>query len=228
MRRATWAFLFAVLAACNGTGPGRALDEDDGGGGPPPPSAFELVRPKQDGFGQVGTVAEYMPQPFVVRVMHNGSPVAGIVVTWVTNTPAARVEPAALTTDLQGYSSAYFLAGTTAGSQGAQAVLDEQELVFIVTANGADPASMEAVAGPDSARVGHWLIFRVAVFDIYGNRVTDVPVMWTLASGDITTFAPEGTSAAILFSQTPGPVVVTAALPGRPDIPSITFQGRSF
>ena len=77
------------------------------------PITLEIVA----GDGQVGGVAEVLPEPLIVRVLDQaGNPVAGVTVAW-TAQGGGSVDPDTVVTDSQGIAAVSRLLGPTAGDQ---------------------------------------------------------------------------------------------------------------
>lgn len=235
MRFALLAILFAV-SACAGTEPGPPDDDDNGGGGEPLPPVFDLVRPKNDGSDQEGTVDKTLLQPFVIRVMFNGNPMPGVFVDWAAITPGASMSPATSQTDAYGYTSSYFRPNHTVGVQYGKVVLGEQEELFWITAGPGSPNTIVAVPSVDSAPVDGFLIKRVMVTDQFGNGVPDVPVTWThsVNGGPLELWESQSLTAgngaayfAIWFGTSPATVTLTATSPSI-GVPPINIEVKSY
>lgn len=221
--------LLVLLAACQGNEP-RPVDDYDPGN--PPPTSLELVRPKNDGSGQSGTVGKPMFLPLRVRVMSRGNPIPGIIVTWVPAAPASAVNPEETRSDPYGYASTSFTPSTLAGVQGAKAVLGNQEELFVVYAVADGPNQLVSVRGDgDSAQVA--LSLHLKVLDQYGNGVPDVLVGWTIQGDATIPYEPDPSDnlgrvgIVVEFGPTRGPAVVTASVPGT-SISPITFNVKSY
>ncbi len=92
------------------------------GGVTPPPDAATTIE-MAAGNGQTGTVGQALPNPLVALVTDdNGSPVAGVSVSWAAQSGGS-VSPSTATTGSDGRASVTRVLGPTAGAQTATATV---------------------------------------------------------------------------------------------------------
>jgi hypothetical protein len=226
--------LLLGLSACGGTDPAPPDDDDDGGGNPLPPT-YELVRPKNDGSNQEGEVGKSMPLPFVVRIMDEGSPVAGISVNWTGITQGSTMDPAVSQSDAYGYTSSTYRAAQTIGRQSAKVTLGTAVEFYAVEIVAGPPVGMTVISTVDSVQVNSLMILRVKVVDVYGNGVENFPTAWAMTGGPVDEFIPGDSTEAggissfiIFFGPAPTSADVTVSLPTMVDIPPIVVHVKSY
>ncbi len=145
------------------------------------------------GSGQNGTVMSILPQPVKVRVLgENDSPAIGYSVQFHTNEKAGRVSASTffanadsvvmVQTDEQGYASAYWQLGRTAGKQrlfvSAGSLVGSPQTIS-AQASPASPALLLKISGDEQQGTVNTSLqnpFHVRVMDNYGNANPGVPV----------------------------------------------------
>jgi hypothetical protein len=177
-------FAFITIAAAGCSGENLLLPE--------PPGGENVVLSKAGGDGQVGTVGEQLQDPLVVLVMTTRDlPVRGRKVAFEFTTEAGHVTPDTAVTNDNGHAIARWELGTSTGLYSVRAKMADVE--------GESPTaefSAEARAGvPDTlspqspvsqpGRMGQVVSSPpvVRVVDRFGNPVPDVPVAWTVLTG---------------------------------------------
>jgi hypothetical protein len=144
------------------------------------PSQVEAI----SGIQQVGTVAQQLPQPLVVRVrdrLNHG--IAGLTVSFSVSANGGSVSPAAALTDAQGQASAVWTLGTRAGTYEVVASISgaQQTVTFTARANPGPAAILSKLAGDNQYGFhGSKLDTMIAVLvrDQYGNPVKGHPVLF--------------------------------------------------
>ena len=158
--------------------------------------------------------------PAKVRVTLNGTPVAGLAVTW---TPAARsgtVSAATSATDSTGYAVTTWIVGDSVGTQTLTASITGASINLVAEATAGPATTLTKVTADSSAVVaGASLLLTVRTTDKFGNRVSGVPVAWSSSSGALsvtsTTTGPTGQAeVAFTTEATPGLATVTASVVG--------------
>lgn len=146
------------------------------------------------GSGQSASVGDTLAEPYRARVLDtHGNPVGGIEVRWAVTEGAGSMDrPYSITSsdsaDL-GVAIAYHVMGDEPGPQAARASLDSvtgAEAQFSATATAGSPASMSPASGEGQIGLPGASLpepFAVDVVDAGGNPVSDVPVLWSIASG---------------------------------------------
>ncbi|CAN5769442.1 hypothetical protein BH24GEM1_BH24GEM1_17790 [soil metagenome] len=163
------------------------------------------------GNGQTGTVGQELPQPLVVGVASNGTPIAGHKVAFVVaGDPAAgRLDPDTAVTGSDGRAVARWVLGSEPGSHEVEARLVVSEpapppsAIFEASAVAGEPDTVRAVSPlSQPGRMGQATREdpTVVVLDRFGNPVSGARVIWTVTAGggsagsDQTLTGPDGTA----------------------------------
>ena len=181
---------------------------------------------------QIGVVGAALTQPLRVSVRSDGTPSAGVAVTWAVS--GGSIAPASSVTDATGIASATWTLGQFAGAVQAWVkipVSPDPVGFFTATALPGPATVIAKVAGDgqtlavDHARFSSLIAL---VTDQYGNEVQGAAVAWTVESGPVTfvtvdraTDAAGQSAAALAPNGTVGAAVVRAALFGGAE--SVTF-----
>ncbi len=151
---------------------------------PGPAEALTVV----SGDGQAGKAGEPLATPLVVEVSDAyGNPVAGMAVTWSTESSGGQIDPDSGTTDANGRAEASWRLGTRRGEQHVTASAGQSaSTVFTAVAAPGPAAGVSAASGDGQIgiagkRLGEPLVVRVT--DAYGNGVPGVTVQWDVAAG---------------------------------------------
>lgn len=180
------------------------------------------------GNGQTGTVGQELPEPLIVGVESNGTPVEGHKVAFVvTGDPAAgRFEPDTAVSGADGRAVARWVLGSRPGPH-------EVEARLVVTEPAPPSAVFEAsaIAGaPDTVRAASPLSQpgrlgqptreapAVSVVDSFGNPVGGVDVEWDVTAGGGSTSSERTASGAdgrATVTWTLGPIVGVQKLVAR-------------
>ncbi|HSR91867.1 MAG TPA: hypothetical protein VLK88_11220 [Gemmatimonadales bacterium] len=182
--------------------------------------------------GQIGVVGATLTQPLRVTVRSDGTPSAGVAVTWVVS--GGTITPASSITDDAGIATATWTLGHIAGvGQAWVKIPVSLDPVGFFTATALPgPAAVIAKVGGDAQTVpanrATFSSLIALVTDQYDNRVQGAAVTWSVESGPVTFVTmgsatdAGGRSAAMLAPNgTVGGAVVRAALPGG--TPAVTF-----
>lgn len=223
--------LLLLLGACKAGGDAvRPPDTDpDTTGGLFPGATLEHT--KDDGDFQSVVVGTQAGLPLKIRVMRGQTPLAGIFVAWNAEKPGASVSPDTSKTDQYGYATTFYTASTVAGFESITARIPEDTEFFLVQSLGGPPALL--VKSPhfdstpaDGIGVGG------SVLDPYGNPVDDVPITWSVLSGDgqVEPIYPATTGggafqAVVRFGPPPATVVVSASANG---LSSVEFTVKRY
>ena len=146
------------------------------------------------GNGQTGTVGQELPEPLVVGVQSNGTPIAGHKVAFVVaGDPAAgRLDPDTAVTGSDGRAVARWVLGSAPGSHEVEARLVVSEpapppsAVFEASAVPGEPDTVRAVSPlSQPGRLGQPTHDdpTVLVVDRFGNPVGGVSVTWDVTAG---------------------------------------------
>ncbi|HMA42124.1 MAG TPA: Ig-like domain-containing protein, partial [Gemmatimonadales bacterium] len=143
------------------------------------------------GNAQTGTVGTPLPQPLVALVTAaDGTPVAGVAVSWRVTAGGASVSAASVTTDSAGRAAVLVTLGHAAGPSAdtvtASVARVSHAATFTATATPAAPAVLSLDAGNrQTGTVGQSLAdsLVVAVRDAFGNSSPGVGVTWTVTAG---------------------------------------------
>jgi plastocyanin len=204
-------------------------------GGMPPPTTVIAKTSSNSGDAQTATVGQPLPNPVQVLVTDNGSPAAGVTVTWST-TSGGSLAPASATTATDGIASSEWTLGTTAGAQTASATLSGASgspVGFTATAAADAPTTIIKAGGDDqTAETGTQLALPVQakVTDQHGNGVQGVPVDWAVSSGTVSSPSVNsnatGVSGVNVTVGVVGPIVITATAGGLNGSP-LSFDATS-
>jgi hypothetical protein len=191
------------------------------------PAQIEVVQ----GNGQRGPPGSPLPDPLIVRLMEEGgSGISGRAVAWVVSAGGGTIDPASDTTDAEGFASAEWTLGQSAGQNRASAEVMGAGVVAF-TAFGTDddgdgegepsasrstisaePASIEAGAGTST--------ITVTVRDEADDPVEGATVALEATGGGTTLTQPsgvtgsDGVATGALQGTTPGEKVVSATVNG--------------
>lgn len=181
-----WPIFALVVAGAGGCGSDLLLPEPPGGGN-------NVALSKAGGDGQVGTVGERLSQPLVVEVRTSrDEPAPGRKVAFEFTTGAGVVTPALAVTNDAGQAAGFWELGTQPGAQSVRARMADVEgespqvAEFTAEARAASPDTIRAQSavsqpGRRGSEVGTPPVVRVV--DRFGNPVADVPVAWTVLTG---------------------------------------------
>ena len=216
-------FLVAVLLGCGG-----------GGGNDPPPGNGTALA-KTAGDAQVGTVGQALANQIQATVTEDGSPAAGVTVTWSTS--SGTVNPASGPTDANGVAGTTWTLGTVAGAQTATGTVSGASgspVTFTAVASAAAAVTL-AKAGGDgqSAEAGAPLPLPVQaqVTDEHGNGVAGTSVGWaatgaTVSSSAVPSDGSGVSQVTVTAGGTAGPITITATADGLDGSP-LTFNGTA-
>lgn len=185
--------------------------------------AQNAVLEKTGGDGQVGVPALVLPRVIQVRATRpDGSPAAGLELTWTVASGGGSIVSASSRTSAAGMGQARWKLGAEFGAQ-----------TVTVSAPGAEPVTFTATAGGlrlekaggdgQTAPAGTLLRtgLRVRVVTPSGIPVPGVPLTWTVTSGGGSLDATESRSSAAGYSvrrwtlgPVPGEQTVTVSAPG--------------
>lgn len=146
------------------------------------------------GNGQTGTVGQELPQPLVVSVETDGTPIPGHEVAFIVAGEAAagRIEPDTAVTGDDGRAVARWVLGPEAGSYEVEARLVVTEPApppsarFEASAVAGDPDTVRAVSpASQPGRIGQPVPEdpTVLVVDEFGNPVGGIEVAWDVTAG---------------------------------------------
>lgn len=158
----------------------------------PPGGGNNVALSKVNGDGQTGTVGEPLPDPLVVEVRTSrDEPAPGRKVTFEFTTEAGVVTPDTAVTNDAGRAMGRWELGILPGNHTVRARMadvegESQVAEFTARAKAASPDTLRAQSsvsqpGRRGAQVGTPPVVRVV--DRYGNPVADVPVAWTVQTG---------------------------------------------
>lgn len=178
--------LAAVVSACS---PGFA--------DPPPETTVAVLEPTTGLTRPAGTALD---QPLRVLVRVNGTPTAGIQVTWQAS--LGQLTATTTRTDAEGIATTRWQLGTTVGTQQVWATIRESNrpAYFVVEATPGAPAQVVEVSG-DGQEVN--ILARMTVQDLvvrvldpFDNPIPDAAVVWSVLEGPVEIASPpraEGT-----------------------------------
>ena len=155
------------------------------------------------GDGNSTTVHTAFAQPFEVQLLDaNGSPLAGVAVTFAAPATGATATPTAVvvTTDAQGKAQMQATAGDVAGSYVISATAtgsSSPALIHVTNNAGAAVAAVPDAAGSSqSAVAGNGFVnpLGVTVVDAYGNPVAGVSVTYSAPASGATAVLPSVTT----------------------------------
>lgn len=179
----TFALVVAGVAAC---GSDLLLPEPPGGGD-------NVALSKVNGDGQTGTVGEALPNPLVVEVRTSrNEPAPGRKVTFDFPAEAGVITPDTAVTNDAGQAVARWELGTLPGAHTVRARMadvegESQVAEFTAQAKAASPDTLSAhspVSQPGRRGTEVATPPVVRVVDRYGNPVAEVPVAWTVLTGE--------------------------------------------
>jgi plastocyanin len=184
----------AALAACGGS--------DSGTNPPPPPQLAVAKAPSASGDGQTGVVGSALADPIRVRVTEDGTPKAGVGVTFAAAGTGASVDPSSATTDASGLASTAWTLPHTPGNATATATVASaagSPVTFNATAAVGTATQIAASGGNNqTGTVGVALPtpFQVTVRDQFGNAVAGTGVTWAVTAGGGSLAPPTSTTSA--------------------------------
>jgi PKD repeat protein len=177
----------------------------------------EVVRRPQtltvlSGFGQSAVVGNELPQPIAVRITSNlGRPVSGAVVGFAVLEGGGRTSSTDVATDGDGIARSAWVLGPIAGEQRVDVrVPSAPSLDTLVWAVAYPGAMQEFSVQPETFSIvpGSSIQLEVYARDAYGNRVEDLPVVWSVADPAIAAVGGGG----LLEGLQAGTTEVTATL----------------
>ncbi|HEX6367740.1 MAG TPA: Ig-like domain-containing protein [Longimicrobium sp.] len=179
---------------------------------------------KVSGDGQSGTAGQVLDAPLVVRVQRaDGTPIAGIPVTFTLPAGYGSVSPATGVSDADGRVSVRWTLGTfTGGMEVAAAIATGSSVTFTATSGPGAAASLQKVSGDgQQGRAGSVLADSLVVraVDVYGNPVPGATVTWSAPSGSaspatVVTGADGKAATAYTLPTSAGAVTVQASAAG--------------
>lgn len=186
----------------------------------------DAVVVKVSGDAQTDTAGQILPQPLVVRVQRaDGTPVAGIPVTFTLPAGSGSVTPATSVSNAAGQVSVQWTLGTGAGTKTATAALGNGASVgFTATALAGAVVALQKVSGDGQAvRVASVLADSLVIraVDANGNPVAGVGITWLPVGGGstypgTTNTGADGRSAVVWTLGRTSVQTVTASTPGVP------------
>lgn len=189
----------------------------------------DLIKPSDSGNAQFGATGSTLANPLVVVATRNGTPEAGVGVTWsVINGPAS-ISNATSPTDNAGRSSVTVTLGSTPGTAVIRATRnDDGSIVEDYTVQAFSKMLTKPATGSgdgQSGAAGSTLPQPlVAVATLNGTPESGVAVNWAVLSGNASlsnitspTDSAGRSSASVTLGTGTGPVVVRAT---RADVPS--------
>jgi hypothetical protein len=173
------------LAATLGCGGDLSLPSASGTG-----LALSIV----DGNGQTGTVGQELPEPLIVKVESDGTPIPGHQIAFiVAGDPAAgRLEPDTAVTGEDGRAVTHWVLGSEPGPHEVEARLVVTEpappptAVFEASALAGEPDTLRPVSPlSQPGRIGRPVpeAPTVLVLDRFGNPVAGAEVTWDVTVG---------------------------------------------
>ena len=138
---------------------------------------------------QVGTVGQALAAPIAVQVLAaNGSPVAGVLVTWAIQSGGGSTSVATTKTDADGTATVAWTLGTIAGTDSLIASVDgATAIALFATANAGPAVALVKVSGDQqtvaAGSASQPLV--VKAVDAYGNAVAGVTVAWIPENGGV-------------------------------------------
>ncbi|WP_420128358.1 Ig-like domain-containing protein [Longimicrobium sp.] len=152
------------------------------------PADATLVRVSGD--AQTGTVGHVLDQPLVVRVQRaDGSPIAGIPVTFTLPPLYGSISPATGVTDADGRVSArWTLPQHPFAMQVTASIPTGASVTFTGSSRPGPLASLQKLSGDGQrGRAGSVLADSLAVraMDVYGNALSGVQVTWSAGAGSV-------------------------------------------
>jgi plastocyanin len=177
--RSTILGLAVGVSACGG---------DMGMPNPPPPPSQVIAKASPSGDAQQGTVGAQLAEALRVIVTRDGTPEAGVSVTWTATGTGAAVGPATGTTAGDGTASAQWTLGHTAGPQTATATIGSNgpSVSFSAVAAPGPAAQLSASSGDgQTGVVSEPLPANVVatVADQFGNAVAGSTIQWQVTGG---------------------------------------------
>lgn len=175
LNRKHFGVFIALLAA------GQACGGD--AAAPPTPPTLTVTA----GDGQSGMVGERLPLPVTVMVTRKGEPLALVTVSFTVESGGGTLSQSAASTNATGTVTILWTLGGTLGEQTLRATLEGSAPVTIrATASVGPPAQLlQADGNAQFVVVGRAVPVRpkVQVADLYGNKVSGVPVTFSVQPG---------------------------------------------
>lgn len=150
---------------------------------PATPTAISAVAGSD---AQIGTVGQALANPISVSVLAaNGTPVAGVMVSWAVQSGGGSISITSSPTDSLGNASVSWTLGTVAGADSLTATVGGLSAITIsATANAGAPVALVKVSGDgQTVSAGSSTSFIVKAVDTYGNAVSGVTVAWIPENG---------------------------------------------
>jgi plastocyanin len=176
-RAAGWTAAVGLIAAC--------------GGGSSGPSLTIAKAGAPNGDAQSAVVTSVLPDLLRVLVQEDGSPKAGVTVTWSTAAAGASVSPTSSVTDAAGVATTQWTLGQGAGTQTAQAArsgASGSPVGFTATGTPGSPAAFTKGPGDGQSTpvsTAFSLPLSAKVADQFGNGIAGVTVDWAVQSGPV-------------------------------------------
>ncbi len=176
------------------------------------------------GNAQTGAAGQVLAQPLVVRVQRaDGTALAGIPVTFSLPDGSGSVNPSTVVSGMDGTASVSWTLGVEAGAMEATASLPTGSSVrFTAQATAGAPARLLKGAGDAQAGAAGTVLrtpLQVRAVDAFENVVPGATVTWSAPAGTLdpaasTTDAEGLASTTYTLPTAPGPVTITASVPG--------------
>jgi len=164
----------SLIAGCNSTDAAAPL-------------VAAAISAVQGSNAQIGTVGQPLANPVTVMVLAaNGSPVAGVMVSWSIESGAGSISITSSPTDSLGIAAVSWTLGTVAGTDSLMAsVSGLTPVVLSATANAGAVVALVKVSGDAQvvAAGSSAQPFVVKAVDAYGNAVAGVTVSWIPDNG---------------------------------------------
>jgi plastocyanin len=222
-----WLALTSIVSGCGGGG--------GGGGVGTPPQTTAIAQTSGD--GQAGRVGQTLSDPLQVVVTEGGSAVAGETVTWSVTAGGGSIDPGSGLTGADGFATATWTLGPTAGNQTARATLSGaagSPVSFTASATPDAPTTLLKAGGDNqTGQVNATLTSQVQakVADQFGNGVAGIDVTWNATGANVSaavipTNGSGVSPVTVTLGPAEGPVTITAssdALSGSP----LTFNATA-
>jgi len=144
---------------------------------------------KVSGDGRGGQVGAQLAEPFVVSVLdQNGSPLAGVAVTFSVTTGGGEMSATTVTTDANGRARSTLMLGSDPGTNTVSATVEGLEpATFTATAIEQTPHSLTKVSGDGQEGLAGLALaapFVVSVLDEGGETIAGVAVSFSVIAGE--------------------------------------------
>lgn len=222
-------FLAMILAA------GGLLSCGGGDGGGGPKDELIIAKASTSGDLQAGIVGLELPTPLCAVVTLGGSVHGGSSVSWAANSGGSLSIPTTVT-NASGVACTAWTLGATTGQQAVTATLTGatgSPLTYHATATVGPATDMllvdgDAQTGDINTTLSQPLTVKVT--DAFGNAIFNQSVSWAVTHGSATvtnasvkTNTSGFSSTTVQLGATPGPITVTASVPGLNGDP-VTFS----